>query len=562
MTQVQDILARHQAMAQTRDQWRPLWQELADILHPERGGFTTALQVGREAQHEIYDSTPMQARRGLATAIDGMLKPASAKWFWLKCADDDLNEDDEVKTWLDAVQRAMWGAIYNPAARFIQHGGAVDNDLATFGLGYLWISENRNRNGLLFRSLHIGDCAIDENADGQIDTIAITRRWTARQFVQRFGIDKAPPKVKEALEGPNAAANSGKLFEFVQMIQPREDYDPRRADEHGKPFVNCIVSCEDETKVDESAFHEFPLAIPRWEVAANQIYPRSPGMMALPDARTLQAMGHTILVGGQRAVDPPVWVASEGVMSAVRTFPGGLTVIDVEAIKATGGKPIGHMEMGSNLPIGREMQDDYRRMVEAAFFKNVFNLPVDGPDMTAYEVAERKEEFIRTIGPTLGQLEPDYIGVTVERVFNIMMRASATADGRPLPGAPFPPAPEVLAGRDVKFEFASPIQKARKQLELAGAGQMFAFLSPLAQAQPDILDNLDGDEITRDMPDTFGTPHKWLRPKEKVEALRAQRAQQMAGQGAIAEGQGIADIVKTVADAGSTVAGMTGQPGG
>jgi len=546
MSKALDKLDRYKALKQRRDLWLPIWQELSDIMQPNRGGFTSSLMPGQETSAEIYDSTPRQACRSLATAIDGLMKPSTSKWFWMRATDDELNEVDEVKLWFDDVQKRMWSAIYNPEARFIQHSGAVDYDIATFGLGYLWISENKDRNGLLFRSLHIGDVAIDENADGQVDTCYITRRWTARQFIQRFGEDKVTPKIREALAQPSANRQSDKLFEFVQAIEPRSDYDKRSYDNKNAPFSNCVVSVEDEKIIEENGFQEFPVAVPRWEVAANQIYPRSAGMMALPDSRTLQAMGHTLLVGGQLAVDPPKWIASDGVMSAVRTYPGGLTVIDSEAIRATNGKPMGVLEAGANIPIGREMQDDYRKMVESAFLKNIFNLPVEGPDMTAYEVSERKQEFIRQIGPTLGQMEPDYIGAIISRVFGIM-----SGPNRDFKAGALEPPPDVLAGRDVKFEFMSPIQQARRQIEVAGMAMAFESIGPIIAIQPETGDNFNGDEIARDMPESFNLPHKWIRSKEDVAAMRQQRQQAVASQGALAEGQGIADIVKTATEAGN-----------
>lgn len=538
---VQHVLDRHRSLKKNRDQWLPLWQELAEMLQPNRGSFTSPMNPGRESQVDIYDTTPRQACKNLATAIDGLLKPATAKWFWLRCQDEEINDLDEAKLWFDDCQRRMWSSIYHPNARFIQHSGAVDYDIATFGFGHLWISENGSRDGLMFRSLHIADVAIDENADGQIDTAYITRRWTARQFIQRFGDKKVPPKVAEALKDQNRS-KSNQLFEFVQAIEPRNDYDKGKYTSTNLPFKNCIVSCEDEFLVEENGFHEFPIAIPRWEVTANQIYPRSAGMMALPDARTLNAMGHTLLVGGQRAVDPPKWIANDGILSAVRTFPGGMTVVDAETIRMTGGKPMGTLDSGADIPLGREMQNDYRDMVERAFMKNIFNLPaMDTTERTATEILARKEEFLRTMGPTLGQLEPDYIGVIVSRVFGIMYRAGA-----------LPEPPDALRGRNVKFEFMSPVQQARRQLDVAALGRTFEVLTPLVEVQPEVADNIDGDEIARDMPGSLGLPHKWIRPPDQVQARRQERAQAVAGQGAIAEGQGIADIAKTMAEAGNT----------
>lgn len=551
MSKALDLLDRNKTLCGKRDVWLPMWQQLADMYYPNRGGFTFPILQGQETQTEIYDTTPMLSRRALATAIDGLLKPSTSRWFWMKAKNDTVNEDDQAKSWFDAVGDRMWSAIYDPMARFIQHSGAVDNDLAALGLGYLWIGENRNRDGLNFRSIHIGDCAIDENADGQVDTIYITRRWTARQAYQRFG-DKAGKKALEALREENGK-HKDKLFEYVQAVYPREDRDQRAKDNKNMPFANCIVSKVDEEVIEESGFQEFPVAIPRWECAPGEIYPRSPGMMALPDSRTLQAMGHTILVGGQRAVDPPTWVVDDAVLSAVRTFPGGLTVIDAEAARSSGGKPIGQLEMGANIPIGREMQNDYREMVGNAFFKNVFNLPLD-QQMTATEVVERKEEFIRTIGPTMGQLENDYIGVIVRRVFGILMRASIDVKGNPIDGGPIPPPPDILANTEAEFEFMSPIQQARKQIEAHALTQAFQVIGPVLQIQPAAIDNIDGDEIVRDVPDMFQMPHKWIKSLDARDAARQQRQQQAAGPAMVQGAQGVADVVKTVADAHAATA--------
>lgn len=541
MSEALDLLDKHKSLSQRRNQWLPLWQELSDIFLPNRGGFTSSYGPGQESNQELYDTTPMQARRGLATAIDGLLKPSTTRWFWLTAGDEDLNEIDAVKLWFEECQDRMWRAIYSPRARFIEMSGAVDSDLATFGLGHLWISENSLRNGLSFRSLWIKDVAFDENSDGLIDTYTISRRFTARQAEQRFG-EKLPPKVKEELAKPTGNANAPVTFEFVQCIAPRADYDRRKADALNKPFESKIVAVDDELIVEEGGFDELPIATPRWEMAPGQIYPRSPGMMALPDARTLQAMGHTLLVGGQRAVDPPIWIADDGVLSAVRTFPGGLTVMDAEVVRQTNGRPMGHLDMGSNMPLGRDMQEDYRNMVEAAFFKNVFNLPVDAPQMTAYEVAERKEEFLRTIGPVMGQLESSYIGHIVERSFSIMLRAGA-----------LPPIPEELQGRNISFEFMSPIQQARKQIEAAGLARSLEFVAPLGQIDPSVYDNFDADEIARDLPDMFSTPQRWLKPRDSVAAIRTQRAQQAQAQMALEQIGSVAQTGKTISEAEKNV---------
>jgi hypothetical protein len=248
-------------------------------------------------------------------------------------------------------------------------------------------------------------------------------------------------------------------------------------------------------------------------------------------------MGKTILIGGQRAVDPPIWMLNDSVMSPVRNFPGGVTIFDSNDQSSQA--PVGVFPVSTNIPLGRDMQQDYREQVEAAFFKNVFNLPVDGPEMTATEVVERKEQFVRVLGPVFGRQETDYIGKVVERTFGIMSRAGA-----------FLPMPEIMLEAEVDFRYQSPIQRARKQLEISALSASLQQLAPLAGAQPEILDNFDGDAVTRDAPEWSGLPFKWLKSKDAVAAIRQSRAEQQQQEELTVASQPVSQAVKNIAQAG------------
>ena len=72
-------------------------------------------------------------------------------------------------------------------------------------------------------------------------------------------------------------------------------------------------------------------------------------------------------VGGERAVDPPALVPADLFVSPARTFPGGLSVFDPQILMdAQINQPIFPWPVATQLPIGRDMQYDYRQMVEAA----------------------------------------------------------------------------------------------------------------------------------------------------------------------------------------------------
>ena len=537
MAKVHDLLDHVKVLTGRRQPWMPYWQQLADVLLPTQADFVTQQTPGTQRGAEIYDGTPRLALRELATTIDGLIKPKTSAWFDVETEDQDLNELEEVKLWLEMVKDRMWHHLYKKDARFIQRSCEVDLSLVCFGWGTLWVQENKLKNGLLFRSFHNSQVAIDENDEGIIDKICIEEMLTSRQMAMIYQDRKMeiPSKIKDQM----AKTSSDKKFKLVKLVMPRDDYDPKlKLSKRGMPFYDALIDVESEMIIEEGGYMEFPAAVPRWETSPGEIYTRSPGAMALPDAKTLQAMGKTLLIGGQRAVDPPIWVQNDSVVSPLRTFPGGITVIDASDIGNQ--SPVGAFPVATNLPIGRDMQADYRAMVEAAFFKNVFRIPIETHQMTATEIVARKEEFIRTIGPVFGRLETDYIGHTVERVFNIMDRANA-----------FPERPDSLQDVKVTFKFQSPIQQARKQMEIASLSQSLTLLAPIAEVQPEIMDNFNGDEIARDAPEWGGLPNRWLRNKKEVEGMRAQRAQGQGAQQTLAASGPITDAIKNVAQAES-----------
>ncbi|MDH3231218.1 MAG: portal protein [Alphaproteobacteria bacterium] len=535
MSKTTDLLDRYRRLKDARRLWDAHWQDIAEVMLPQRADFTATQAPGAKRTDAIFDGTPLLAVRGLAAAIDGMVKPKTTRWFSIKASDGDLNENDAVKAWLEQVEAATFAAIYDRRAGFVQRSGEVDADLAAFGTGALLISENRTLDGLSFRSVPLHGLYLAEGEAGDIDTAFLRLDLTARQAAQRWGREKLSDPARDALGGNRP----DQRFEFVHAILPRAERDPRRRDNRNLPFASIVVDVAAAHTVSESGFHEFPLAVPRWDTRTGEVYGRSPGMLALPDALTLQQMGKTILKAGQKAVDPPIIAPNDGLIKSAQLFPGGVVTYDARnAVKLGGRKPIDTLDITGNIPIGREMQQDVREQIFAAFFRNVLNLPVDRPTMTATEVIERKEEFVRTVGPVFGRLENDYAGPVAERVFAILLRL-----GR------FPPPPPVLQGREVRFEYASPVQKVRQQIETLGAMRTVEMIAPFVQANPEIMDNFDADAIARDAGAFNGMPQRWIRRQGDVEALRTARLRALQGEEEKMDAERFIDATAKVAGA-------------
>jgi len=537
---IKALIKRFESLQQKRSKWHGLWDDLARVMLPRRLGFATEVVPGSSRTEDIYDGTPMQAARGLSNAIGGMLRPDGQDWFSIKATDDRIDNTDEAKDWLADSENRLRAALDNPKARLRQATGEADMDLVVFGTAAMFVG--RARNHLLFQTLHLKDVVIFFNEQGEPEGAFQVRKFTLAQARDRFG---------DALsEDTRRRIGEGKLDEEIRILRavvPRPGGDVNAMLSRNLPFTDLHIEMEAEHLLETEGFHEFPFVVPRWDTTSGEEYGRSPGMIALPDANTLQAMGETMLIAGQRAADPPLAVPNDGFFNEANTFPGGLSYYDVETAVQVRGNPFFPIESGANLPLSREMQGDTREQIFAAYFRNVLNLPIDGPQMTATEVIQRKEEFIREIGPVFGRLETDYTAPMIERAFNIMLRTGRLAE-----------VPEILQGSNVRFEYESPVKRIRQQAEAVAARQWAVETMELAQVKPGALDLINEDGLVRFTGEALGVPHEIINGNKQVQALREQRQAQVQAQQAAAGAQQVADTAKTGSEAINNLA-RTGQ---
>ena len=510
---IKEIIRQYEDLKKEKDMFLPHWEDLARIMLPRRAGFIGEPIEGASRTESIFDGTPMQSARSLGHHMGFWLRPDSSEWYFIRAADDALNDDEQANFWLDSAKEKLDSALNNPRARFKQSTGEVDLDLVVFGTGVLFIGEGSDLNHLLFQSLHLKDVVLVFGEDGNLEGAMMCKHWTVRQMMNKWGKNKLSEEVKKLID-QNKFNTKVKVLHAVMPRKEKFFENPKLA--VNMPVADIWLEKDEEHLLEEGGFHEFPFVAPRWDTTSGENYGRSPGMIALPDSATLQAMGETILVSGQRAADPPLMVPNDGAFNEINTFPGAVSYYDVEIARDLGGNPFFPLQSGANLPITRDMQLDSREQVMRAFFKNVLNLPLGGPQMTATEVIQRKEEFIREIGPVFGRFETDYTAPMIQRSFNIMLRAGA-----------FGEIPEILQGQSVKFVFESPVNKVKQQIKAQAAKQWVAEQLELGQIMPEAIDHINVDGYSKVTHEADGVPNEVKNPQEMVDEKRQQRAEQM-----------------------------------
>jgi hypothetical protein len=181
-------------------------------------------------------------------------------------------------------------------------------------------------------------------------------------------------------------------------------------------------------------------------------------------------------------------------------------------------------------------------MVREAFYLNTLSLPpTGGPDMTAYEVSQRVQEYIRNALPLFEPIETEYNGELCEITFETLLREGALGSIREIP--------ESLQGAEMEFEFESPLadlierEKGQKFLE---AKAMIAEATAVDESASQII---DFGAALRDVLAGIGAPAAWLRSPEQVREAQEMNEQAGQAQQLLAAMQGGANVAATLGDA-------------
>jgi hypothetical protein len=517
---VKDHIDIGQRLKADRTDLNELWEEMAEVLAPERFGFTGKGMPQHRRHENIYDTSPLIAKRGLTNSIGAMLRPKSAapgKWFDIVPEDEDLLKKPEEKKWVERVEERLWRGLYNPRAEFIHATGEIDDDIVTFGTGTGMVTETVDGRGMLYRAFHMKNVFLEVNDLNQPVGSYIYQEFTAKQAAIKFGEENLGEKTREALKNDREGKGTETKFMFLWVVRERYEIDPRIGNNLNMPVMSLFIDIESEHLVLEEGFEEYPFFHPRWDTRSGDIYGRGPGVLALPDVLTLNQMGKTMLRALHRAVDPTWLLPSDSMVTPPSMVPGDVAYYDAKAIRNLGlSDPFRQMDSRANIPWGLDAQATTREQIFSVFYKNVLNLPIDGPEMTATEVIQRREEFVREIGAVFGRLETDYTMPIVETTFQMMLRRGSF-------GAP-EDIPESLQDTKIDFRFASPVEKAKRQIEEAGVMQGLDKVLSIGQIQPKIMTRFNWDAVGKFLAETSDFPAALTLDDKSVEEIHAQEA--------------------------------------
>ncbi len=511
------------------------WRELGEYLKPRRTRFYTSdRNKGDKRNQNIIDSTPVYALRTLQSGLHAGLTSPARPWMKLTTPDPDLAEFEPVKQWLHMVTRRMLDVflrsnLYNALP-------TLYGDMGGFATGAMAALEDAE-DLVRFYTYPVGSYAIGLDARGVATTFMRDYQLTALQLVEEFGgadfgrygsrLRRGQPidwsNLSADVKAAWNAGNYNQAFDVTWLVCPNVNADASRLAAEFLPWHSCWFERGSTDRfLRSSGFRNFPVLVPRWDVAAEDTYGTDcPGMTALGDIKALQVMHRRKAQAVDKALNPPLIAPAQLRTQKTSLLPGDVTYADVRD-GMQGLRPIHEVRLEGVQYMGLDIAQTQGR-VSRAFYEDLFLMLANsdrqgGQPVTAREVEERHEEKLLALGPVLERTNDELLDPLVDRVFAVMVAAGA-----------IPEPPEELQGLELKVEYISIMAQAQKLIGVVGQDRFLQSTIGLAQTFPEARHKVNVFQVMDTYADMLGVDPRIVRTDDEAQAsLDAEREAQAA----------------------------------
>jgi hypothetical protein len=514
--------------------WETTWRDIAEVMLPRKyRDLVTDRNRGENLHTKIINNTASLAiRTAAAGMMAGMTSPARP-WFKFTLTDPELASSPGVREWLtrveqiirdDMIRSNMYQILHTNYSQLLAFGTnafAMMNDIDTVLRGY---------------AMPIGSFYLGQNSRRRVDACYRKFGMSTRQIVEEFGYENASVQVQAEYD----AGNLDSFHDVVHAIVPNIVFRDGVIGPIGMPYegVYYMDSGHDEKTLKEEGFREFPVIAPRWERTGEDVYGESPGMLALGDTKALQRMEVRFENAVELQIHPPLKAPMEMQNTGASLLPGRVSYYP--AAKGAGSfEPL--MQVVTDLGGILTLINNTEGRINAAFFADIFLMLTRGEtntDMTATEIAMRREERLLELGPVLESVNDDQNDPMLERWFNQENRL-----GR------LPRAPESIQGQKIKVEYISIIAQAQKLLGINALDRYVGTIQTMSATHPTVVDKLNSDKAADHYGELLGADPDVIRDDEEVALIRAQREEQMRKMEQEAQLAQAAETMKTASQA-------------
>jgi len=520
------------------------WQQLSQYFWPDMSDINTDKTEDEDWFQRIFSSLPLRASQTCANGVRNWVTPSTDPWLGMSppynlpamggstnprlnrlsrpsSMDVDDTGKDEATRWCDdaASQLLEWFSecnFYSVVQPFNRSG-------ATFGTALMFMEEGKETT-FNFEQFKVGTYCIAENDQKIVDTVFRWFKLSVRQAAQKFGVEMLTEQMREALK----KGDFDREFKFIHCAYPNDEFRQGAIGTDGMAFASVYLHEDTKKTVSRGGFEEMPYFCLRWSRwgTENQVWGCSPAYEVLSDARSINSYVQNYIALVEQKAFPRV-IAPDSVYGEVEQASGGVTVVKAEDM-ARGVLPKEWMTEGEPKELV-ELINMTRDDINEAFFVNIFKalsqLKEKITESTYGAIALLQGENLDQFTGTFDQYRTELINPLVRRGIGIAYRAGLLKDPPQSlyvrPGNDPRAEPELVAP---KVSIKSRVSLALSQAKVVGTEKTLQMLTPVMAERPEIGDNLNWNNITRDVGRGNGMPESDFVPLKVTLQTQAERA--------------------------------------
>jgi hypothetical protein len=433
------FMARYEAAKSRRDKVRDLIDDAYEYILPLRERVTRS-GTGKPDTSRLFDATAPAAAQDLASEMLDDLFPTDGPAFILE-AGRDVPEGDrtEVDRALADVTEEITVELNNSNLRAAVHEALLD--WAAVGTGTILPESGDAEHPLHFRALPLADAIHDTGPKDSLDAL-----YRCHEDVKLSDL---------TLRWPGATLTG----ELAQKAQARPDDKVavvegywRDWSERGTATWPFMVMVRDGRHVIQQGqtqgWGRQPFITFSYTRVAGEVLGRGPGLLALPDIKTLNLAKEMVLENADLAITGMWQGDDDGVLNpdTIMLAPG--TIIP----RAAGSKGLEPLQSGADFSIAEFLVKDLQGNIRGVFVGDDLGPPTGTP-MSATEVLARSSNRARRRAGPYSRLITDLMQPIVTWSARELVRIGRVK----LPA---------IDGRAVTFRALSPLTRAQAQDEI------------------------------------------------------------------------------------------------
>lgn len=536
---------RHQSK-QRFDKIRGTWCDLLRWGLPHRGSWLFSQNPGERKNQHIVDGTHILALRSFVAGFLEGNTSATTPWLRIGTRDNDLNQNDDVKTWLQHfTQRVL---AYLASSNFYDAAGKFYYDYGVVNTGAHYFEELDN--GFFVHTLIPGSYFVINDSYGEANILVREFTLNVKSVVDTYGKYDAngnrdwsniSPNVKKMYEDSNYST----LIDIVHTIKNNPDFDPANPDQpdnrqwleltyelgggsghyyaEGQEYGLDMSNQIDHRFLKVHTGKRKPFVVGK-STSDYEYGEKGPTLDSLGLIKSLNKKA----IGKDQALEQILKPALQGPSNLRKSYishsPNTFVPLDARNAGKQKLEPIFQISPA----IGAIIQDvgDMRQQVDKFYYADfLLYLSKNPKTRTATETDAILQEQQRVVGPNLQSLNITYNVPVVEWVMDYVLFEDPYLD----------PVPESLSGQSLKPEFVSIFAQAQKAADLPSVDRYVAMVANVSQIDPRILQKFNTDKLADLYEDRLYLPEGLNNPQSKVDAMRQQAQQEAQRQQALQE---------------------------